>query len=124
MTARVGPGGIALAARRTVQAHFFEKMDENTQAALASAMWNLYCGPDDGGLSYTECLRILRTWADDELMDVYYDIQCGEVLESEPQSWKDEDGNVVEPSMDDYMCFDVSDVKRLMFANLITHGGF
>jgi len=124
MTARVGPGGIGHAARRAVQAHFMAKMDKETQDALSSAMWSLHFGPGGGsGMSYEEALRLVHAWAEENLTDAYYDVQSGEVLESPPQDWEDEDGNVVEPRWDDFMCFGVSDVKRLMFADLIAHGG-
>jgi hypothetical protein len=124
VTARAGSGVTAYAARRAVQQHFVAKMDKEVTDSLADAMWNLHYGPSGGGRSYETCLTTLRAWSESTLNDAYYDVQSGEVLESEPQSWEDEDGNVVEPNTDDYMRFDVSDVKRLMFADLIAHGGF
>lgn len=120
------PGGIARAARRAVQAHFMAKMDKSVSDALAAAMWDLHFGPSGGGseMSYTECLRVLQAWADDELMDVYYDVQLDEVLESEPQGWLDEDDNPVEPLWDEFVLFNVLECRRLLFSTLISEGGF
>jgi len=125
MTARAGSGGIAHAARRAVQAHFVAKMDKDVSGALADAMWSLHFGPTGGRQSYEECLRVLREWADKELFDVFYDVQGGFVVEDEPQSFEDaENGTVEEPFWEDYMRFDVADTKRLLFKDLIAHGGF
>lgn len=124
MTARTEPGGIARAARRAVQAHFVAKMGKEVSDALAAAMWDLHHGPSGGSdMSYAECLRVLRAWADDELADVYYDVQCGVVLDSEPQPWEDEDGVAIEPDMADFMMFDTSECRRLLFSTLISDGG-
>lgn len=119
------PGGVRRDAEKAVRAHFVSKMDKEVHNAFSVAMWDLHYGPGCGGteMGYTTALKLLRDWSSEELSDVWYDVQCGEVLEAEPQSWEDEDGNMVEPCMEDYIEFDVQAGRRLLFGALISNGG-
>jgi hypothetical protein len=116
VTARAGSGVTAYAARRAVQQHFVAKMDKEVTDSLADAMWNLHYGPSGGGRSYETCLTTLRAWSESTLNDAYYDVQSGEVIESEPEG---SDGGA-----DDFMHFEASEIRKLLFKDLIAQGGF
>jgi len=52
-------------------------------------------------------------WCGDNLNRVYYDAECGEVMEKEPEGDEDEEGNWIEPGP--YYEVDSTEVKRLLF---------
>ena len=116
--------------------HFEIPADIQQQASFAT--WDLYHGPSGGGLEdededgeplylgFSEACTQVSEWCDDNLSEVWYDIQSGEVLEREPQGewiddYEDEDEEVesvktwCEPSWEDYYHCPLSDVKGALF---------
>lgn len=117
---------------QAIRDHFEIPGDVIRQASLAS--WDLHYGPSGGGLEdedengepvylgFTEACSKVSEWCDDNLSEVWYDIQSGEVLLSEPKGYYDgedidDNGNSpwVEPDWEDFIHFELDDVKRVVF---------
>ena len=118
--------------------HFEIPPDVQQQASFAS--YDLHYGPSGGGLEdddengdplylgFSEACSMVSDWCADNLSEVWYDIQSGEVLDHEPQGyWVDNlDGELDEdsgepimdwnePSWEDYYHCPLSDVKCALF---------
>lgn len=119
---------------RAVAAHFEMPPDIARLARLAE--WDLYfgpiCGEDDAGEwpGFVAACAAVSEWCDDNLGEVWYDIQSGGVLDREPEGyWIDSenyDGEEVrewvEPFWEDYYHLEASDVKRALFSReLVVH---
>lgn len=121
-------------ANRDVEKHFEKKMPKKIKNLVSGALMDLHSGPmskadmRDHGIKawpgYSSALKQIRDWADDNISEVWYDMQSGYVEESEPKAWKDEEtGEWVEPFWEDYVHFDRRDVMREVFGSLVTDGG-
>lgn len=110
--------------------HFEIPPEVQRQASYASQ--DLYYGPyeaghadgDDGPpyLGFTKACALVSEWCDDNLSEVWYDIQSGEVLDREPEGYYDgedidENGTSpwIEPSWEDYYHCGLNTVKRALF---------
>lgn len=142
---------------RAIAAYFQIPADIQRQASYAT--WDLYHGLSGGGLEdedengeplylgFTAACALVSDWCNDNLSEVWYDIQSGEVLLSEPKgSYEDcpeydgilsedlntddticpackGDGRVwIEPLWEDYYNLEEKDVKRSLFdKKLVAH---
>lgn len=123
-----------------IEMHFEVPADIRRQASMAA--WDLHFGPTGGGLEdegedespiylgFTEACALVSEWCDENLSEVWYDIQSGEVLESEPKGSYDKedvdeetgDARWVEPNWEDYFHAELCDVKRALFnKELVDH---
>ncbi len=99
------------------------------------AAYDLYNGPiqdDDEWPGFVTACEQITDWCDDNLSEVWYDIQSGEVLDREPEGYFDHYcGNVeddepietwVEPHWEDYFHCELDTVKRALFdKELVQH---
>lgn len=136
--------------------HF--KIPNAIRRQARQAAWDLHYGPTGGGMEdedgygnriyheFASACSIVSEWCDENLSEVWYDIQSGEVLESEPEGYWEacyvcdgtgedpdgdddvgcalcEDGELwVGPSWEDYIHADLPDVKRALFdRELVDH---
>lgn len=114
-----------------VRNYFREKMPERIKRLKNVATHDLWHGPMAAGTideyfewpGWSSAIDELKTWCDATLCDVWVDIQCDGVMESEPQGrWVDRDDpdneeSWEEPCWEDIVHLDISDVKRLLFPN-------
>lgn len=112
-------------AKVAVTKYFTDKMPKPLRKLMAAALDDLYQGPNVGtGFSYTKAIKELSSWWGDEGSEVWYDGESGEVLDSEPQGYEDEEtGEYVEPEMSDYTHFSRRDAAQAVFGALVTDGG-
>lgn len=101
--------------KAAVRDYFKARMPEEVQQAWANASANLMYGPSAGEGSFQSNTEIVKQWADQNIFDVYYDDQSGEVMENEPQGFE-ERGEWIEP--DPYWQIDGYDAKRWIFGEL------
>ncbi|MCI0560917.1 MAG: hypothetical protein MN733_20725 [Nitrososphaera sp.] len=114
-------------ATTAVDQHFTNMMTPDILQLTNLANYDLYHGPlgpddDQPWPGFAKATTQLSDWAEDNLCEVWYDTQSGEVLLSEPEGHYDEDcvdeageHQWVEPLWDDYYHFDYSEVKRAVF---------
>lgn len=111
--------------------HFINQMPMDIQRLRRLAIFDLYHGsgtkPRAGKTwpGFFKATELLGQWADQNLAEVWYDIESGEVLPSVPEGYYGgydvEDEVVVgaprwiEPCWEDYIHFDHNDVKRAVF---------
>lgn len=120
---------IAEEAHGVIGKHFGNQMPSDISRLSRLANWDLYHGPitepDDGEPwpGFVKATEQLTEWADENLSEAWYDIQFGEVLLSEPEGYYDEDdvndetgeAHWVEPHWEDFIHFELDDVKRVVF---------
>jgi hypothetical protein len=135
-----------------VYKHFEDLMDERIKKFKAFAHADLWFGPINGcdrcgADSNDECtcehvyqgfenaLDELKEWSSENIHKVWVDIQCEEIITSEPEASECEeckgigtvnkvddnpceycDGNgSIEPYWEDFYCYDTPDVKAIVF---------
>ena len=93
---------------------------ERIKRFLRLAWWDLNYGPvtfceDCGADRLSDCtcenpypgwetaLDEIKAWSDDLPSEAFFDSQCGQIQDSEPEPWTDEEtGEVVEPFWEDF----------------------
>lgn len=70
---------------------------------------------DEGAkaFDFTDACARVSDWCGDNLSTIYYDSDCGEVMEKEPEGEFDEEDNWLDASP--YYEVDSSDIKRILF---------
>jgi hypothetical protein len=111
---------------KTVKAYYTEKMSERERACAWFANLDLYFGPnsrpDEGDinadLTFSKAVDELCAWWRDQPREVWLDMDCDHVSESEPEGWTDEEtGEFIEPAWECWMHFDTRAVKRALFGS-------
>ncbi|MCI0561562.1 MAG: hypothetical protein MN733_23995 [Nitrososphaera sp.] len=108
--------------KEAIGQHFIDMMPPDIRRLKNLANCDLYYGPisepDDGGPwpGFVSATTQLTDWATENLSEVWYDIQFGEVLLSEPEGYYGE-----EAIDDSYDYFDYRDVKRAVFGKELAH---
>jgi hypothetical protein len=108
---------------KKVKAYFTERMTEREHACVLLAMLDLYIGPtslDEDSphkdLTFSKAVDELCAWWRDQPREVWLDMDCDHVSESEPEGWTDEEtGEFIEPAWECWMHFDTCAVKRALF---------
>lgn len=120
---------------KIIDRHFTDMMSPDIRRLLNMSNLDLYYGPitepDDGAPwpGFIKATEQLSNWADENLCEVWYDIQSGEILFSEPTGYYDEDdvdnetgGPLwIEPCWEDYTHLELPDVKRAVFGRELAH---
>ncbi len=73
----------------------------------------------DHPFDFTGACAELSDWCGDNISDMYYDADCGQLLDNEPQWEEDEDGHMIEPSP--YYEVSRNDVKVALFGRELAH---
>lgn len=110
---------------KTVKTYYIEKMSERERACAWFANFDLYFGPntqaDDGensDLTFEKAVDELCKWWRNQPHDVWLDMDCDHVSESEPEGWTDEEtGEWQEPALECWRHFDERAVKRALFGS-------
>lgn len=125
-------------AYQAVEDHFASRVDcQNISRLSRLANADLFSGPIDGSddwPGFTVAVDTIAAWCDEELNEVWYDTQSGEVREYEPVGFSEAciecDGDSTsclickgtgeewfEPIWEDYIHFDIAWVKKVIFGN-------
>lgn len=110
----------------TVKAFFTERMNEREHACVLLATLDLYIGPtslDEDSphkdLTFEKACNELCAWWQDQPHEVWLDMDCDHVSESEPEGWTDEEtGEWQEQAWESWMHFDARSIKREVFGVL------
>lgn len=121
-----------------VRQHCLGLLDNRVRRLVSMALSDLYFGPfvaedfeaDDPDETirwpgYVPAIEEIRKAADKLPRVLWIDTEFGEVLESEPEGWDDEDtGEWVDPiwEREIYCEFNTRDIMRATFGALITNG--
>lgn len=113
-------------AEEAIRKHFLALMPAAVKQQLAGANMDLYGGPLSkadaraegirGWKGFSHAAREIKSWGEDNLERVWYDQNAGIVETSEPQGFED-DGEWVEPFLEDYFEYDLRAVKRIVFGS-------
>jgi hypothetical protein len=120
-------------ARAAVRQHYIDLMDDKTKKLRSCALFDVNYGPM--GVEYyreasefpewpgymAACDQLLE-WARENIQDTWFDVQAELVQTDEPQGYKDEDGEWVEPMWEDYVKLEDRDIRRAVFGDLIGSG--
>lgn len=109
---------------KAVRKFFFAKMEKRVMGLRSAALWDLNFGPYGADYykdaqevenwpGYTSAVEELEAWASENLAKVWVDPQTMEVLETEPE----------EDILSETYGFERRDVARIVFKELIAHGG-
>jgi hypothetical protein len=112
-------------AEEEIANYVVKKMPENIKTLRRLAMWSLYYGSIEGHEGeeqwpgWSKAVDIIRSWVNDNIYDLWYDVESGEVLEKEPEGYKDEETEEwIEPVYEDYIQHDSRIIKNLVFGEL------
>lgn len=105
------------------------EIPEDIAKLAARARTDLYCGPtyldeDDQEVScfdpsyvkafdFTGACNTVSDWCGDNLSHMYYDADCGQLMDREPEWEEDEDGHMIEPAP--YYEVAPADIKVALF---------
>lgn len=67
----------------------------------------------DHPFDFSDAVNTVSDWCGDNVTHMYYDADCGQLMESEPRGDEDEDGNWIEPAP--YYEVAPADIKRMLF---------
>lgn len=109
-----------------VRRFVFERMDARVEKLRGCALWDLHFGPygveyyqETHGLEtwpgYSSAVEELENWARDNLSTVWVDAQTMDVIDTEPAT--------ADYDSDDLYVFERKDVVRIVFKELVSHGG-
>lgn len=116
-------------AEKEISNYVIKKMPDDIKTLRRLALWSLYYGPSIEGQDgeenwpgWSKAIDIISNWVNDNISDLWYDQQIGEVLNEEPKGYQEEGTEEwIEPMWDDYIKYDSRDVKRIVFGELASY---
>ncbi len=73
----------------------------------------------DHPFDFTGACNTISDWCGDNVSHMYYDADCGQLMDHEPQWEEDEDGNMIEPAP--YYEVAPVDIKQALFGRELAH---
>lgn len=114
-------------ADKLVKDHFLSKMSESLKTLRRLATYDLWYGPVPEGedcdgapwVGFSKAMTELRKFADENLNEVWVDIDSENVLDKEPEAfWTDPDtGEEIEEYLENTYHYEFSDVMKAVFPN-------
>ena len=113
--------------------YLFAKMPTRISELRSMALWSLYYGPfsaehfaeenperETEWPGYLSACEELANWASENISDFWVGDGC--IVDKEPESWEDEDGDTVEVCPEDWCHFDERRVLQIVFRELVGNG--
>lgn len=121
-------------ANDAIEKYVYSMLTKRQRIAINVCNSDLYHGPfygAGGQWRYATWLPIAESVLDSIPNELWYDIQSGQVLESEPQGWfENEDGDIlengeddqyIEPFWEDYYHFKTTSIKKIIYGELANY---
>jgi hypothetical protein len=105
-----------------VRAYYVERMPQRIKDVIGAANSSLHFGGGDAlcelELGFESAMEELFTWWDEQPHEVWLDTQCEEVCDKAPEGYTDDDGEYVEPMWEDFIQYELREIKRAVFGEL------
>ena len=105
--------------------YFRGKIPNDIKKLIRQAKYSLYYGPDvpdEDWPGWSTATEKISEWMNNNLEDVYYDVQSGNVQTSEPQPEVDEEtGETYDIYPEDWYHYESNDVKKLLLGELASY---